>query len=344
MKVRAPKIGQLRVGPLSDAEQAAVAALAAATADADGVAPLSEVPLLRLREAAPWLTHIIIPGDHGSVLGYAQVDRSGDTASAELVVAPVARRHGIGKRLLAVASADARMPAQAGQGHSSGKELRVWAHGDLPAAQGFAAALGYQPVRELLLLSRPLASEAPPHYQLDGDYQLGADNHLAPGYRVREFDPSQDGPAWVELNAIVFADHPEQGRLTLADLADRQREPWFKAADFALVEVEETGQLAGFCWVKVPPDQLGGQQVGEIYAIGVHPHHRRRGISTHLLRSAFAQMARNSFTDVTLYVEGDNEAALATYYTAGFAPVTADIQYAKSPGGSIAPTAQNLQK
>ena len=321
---------RLSVGPLSASDQLQVTALAELAADFDGVAPLSEVPLLRLAETAPWLTHVQVrqsegfgPGtldDEGVLLGYAQVDRSGGTASAELVVLPDARRRGIGSVLVATAEADARMPAVSGAGNSAGQELRVWAHGDLAPAQSFAAAKGYQPVRELLLLSRPLKE--------GGSHRASPPKRGLPdGYRLRKFQTEADDAAWVGLNALVFADHPEQGRLTMADLHARQNEPWFNPNDFQVID-GPNGELIAFNWMKVDPETPAS---GEIYAIGVHPEHRRLGIAGYLLDAAIGHLGANGLSQITLYVEGTNEAALATYYTAGFTPTAADIQYAKSP-------------
>ena len=44
------------------------------------------------------------------------------------------------------------------------------------------------------------------------------------GVGVRSFVVGQDEEAWVALNARAFADHPEQGRLTVADLRLRAGE------------------------------------------------------------------------------------------------------------------------
>jgi len=311
------RFGSVAIGPLSDASQVAVRSLSAQAADADGVVPLSEVPLLHLGKDEPWLTHVIVHADDGSTVGYAHIDRSGDTASAELVVHPAARRLGIGSRLLKLAEADARLPGQAGAGNTPGKELRVWAHGDLPAAQAFASACGYAPARELLLLSKSIMPDA----------AAASLPILAPGYQARVFQPGDDDAAWVRLNAEVFADHPEQGRLTLADLQARQQETWFNPADFHLLTTQQ-GELVAFNWTKTTPNDPVSS---EIYAIGVQPKHRRRGLSKYLLAKSFSEMAAAGRKRATLYVEGDNEAALASYYTAGFAPLTADVQYAKSP-------------
>lgn len=347
-------MASLKVGPLSKADQAGVKALVEAATLHDGVAPLSEVPLLNLGSDSPLITHVIVHADEITA-GYAQIDRTGEFASAELVVHPTARRCGIGHKLLKTAEADARIPAISGGGLSAGKELRVWAHGDLAAAQAFTAAMGYEPVRELLLLSRPLVPDA------EAGTATPDNAVLPPGYRHRTFRPGHDDAAWVAVNALAFANHPEQGRLSVADLQTRMAEPWFNRQDFHLITFQGNGssgvpenvghlqddrhpenisehennaeQIAAFCWAKVPVLNDGQKgETGEIYAIGVHPQHRRRGLAAYLLQAAAHQMAAAGLKNTTLYVEGNNEAALAAYYTAGFTPLTADIQYAKQKG------------
>jgi len=322
-----PKPWQIHVGPLTPAAQGEVVHLAAQAQRNDAAAPLSETPLLRIGDDQPWLTHISARSrdDANRLLGYAQIDRSGVTASGELVVAPDHRRQGIGSTLLRMAEADARLPAIAGAGNSPGQQLRIWAHGDIPAAQAFAAAKGYAPVRELLLLSRPLAA---------------AENsfELPDGYAIRAFQPGTDDAAWVNLNAQVFADHPEQGRLTRADLQTRMAESWFDASGFHIV-TDPAGEMIGFCWTKAAanetPAALAPGTAGEIYAIGVALSHRRLGLAGGLLHAAYDHMLAAGLTHVTLYVEGDNEAALAAYYSHGFTPLTADVQYAASPTSAL---------
>jgi mycothiol synthase len=313
----------LSIGSLSPVDQDGVRALAAAASDVDGVAPLSEQPLLRLGADEAWLTHAVAHEKNSAVIGYVQIDRGGDDASAELVVHPDHRRRGVGSLLLRTAERDARLPQFSGAPGQRGKALRVWAHGDTEAARGFAAAHGYAVVRELLFLARPL-DPAP----------AGADaTPLPAGYRIRTFAPGADDEAWVALNARAFAGHPEQGRLTVADLRDRQAEPWFDPAGFFLVEAPD-GTLAGFLWTKVEGDD------GEIYAVGVDPEHRGHGLGGALTALALTHLATLAHRAV-LYVDGDNAAARATYARAGFQPAAVDVQYGRAAQPAAAPAAPN---
>ena len=318
----------LQIGPLDPTAQEAVRRLAEAAAAHDGVAPLSEQPLLRLATDAEWLTHVVAHDKHGAVVGYLQVDRGGDDASAELVVHPDHRRRHTGSVLLRTAERDARLPAVSGAPGQRGKGLRVWAHGDLPEARAFAADRGYAVVRELLLLARPLSGPTTAA-QVDG-------------FRVRTFRPDADDEAWVRLNARAFADHPEQGRLTTDDLRDRRGEPWFDPEGLFLVEPtapagpadgpgapdDPTVAPVAYLWTKVEPGQPDGARDGEIYAVGVDPSAQGRGLGRMLTSVALEHLARAGCDRAVLYVDGDNAAARATYAGAGFEPAAVDVQYA----------------
>ncbi|WP_435738429.1 mycothiol synthase [Cellulosimicrobium sp. PMB13] len=317
-------------GPLiDDAEITQVHELAAAAERADGVAPLSEQPLLNLREADDDVVHLL-SWWRGSLAGYAQVDRRGPVPSGELVVRPEHRRHGLGFHLLASATARAQ---ERHDGAPSGQEgggppaaLHVWAHGDLPAARSLAARSGFVPVRELLVLARPLG---------------GPDEHPFPDVpadlRPRTFVPGADDAAWVRTNARAFAQHPEQGRLTVDDLRARTREDWFDARGLYLLEEEGGGDPVGFVWTKIP-DALDAptgapHPEGEIYVVGVDPDAQGRGLGRLLTAVGLAHLARAGVREAVLYVDGDNTAALRTYERAGFSRRTADVQYAAAPPG-----------
>ncbi|MFE5293220.1 mycothiol synthase [Isoptericola sp. NPDC056618] len=323
-----PTSPALSFDPLDEAAQDAVRALAAAASAHDGVAPLSEQPLLRLGADADWLTHVVARDGEGAVVGYLQVDRGGDDASAELVVHPDHRRRGVGGVLLRTAERDARLPMFSGAPGQRGKPLRVWAHGDLPAARAFAAAHGYEAARELLVLARPL-----------GPDDAARDVPDLPGLSLRTFRPGADDEAWVRLNARAFADHPEQGRLTVDDLHDRQREPWFDAEGFFLVVPGDDAagpgsEPLGFLWTKVENDQPHGSRdgesrSGEIYAVGVSPDAQGRGLGRALTAVGLRHLARVGCDRAVLYVDGDNAPALATYASAGFERAAVDVQYAR---------------
>lgn len=287
-------------------DAAGVQALAAEAERVDGVAPLSEAFVLALTDPCAAVTHLTAH-DGPRLTGYAQVDTAG---AAELAVAPADRRRGHGRRLW-----DQALAAGA---------RTVWAHGDLPAAAAFAAAVGLHRVRELHRMERPLteADRAPAN--------------LPAGFSARTFVPGADEEAWLVLNAAAFAHHPEQGRLTLDDLHRRMAQPWFDADGFFLVAEDATSRPVAFHWTKVPKagSDAGAHAVGEVYVVGVHPAYQGRGLARPLTRLGTSHLARRGLTTVELYVDGDNTAALATYRREGFASVAVDAMYAVEPGTS----------
>ncbi|GEA86490.1 mycothiol acetyltransferase [Cellulomonas cellasea] len=307
-------------GPLPEPVAADVRRVADAAHAADGVAPLSEQPLLWLTDPAAAVRHVLARDDAGALVGYAQVDIAATPVpTAELVVAPDARRAGTGTALLGGAGSVA-----AGDAHGS---VAVWAHGDLPAARALAARHGLVPVRELWQMRLDLASappevadtEAPPPTT-----PTPAPRPLPDGVRVRAFVPGQDEDAWLRVNARAFTGHPEQGRMTLADLRAREAEPWFDPDGLLLAERD--GALLASLWTKVhAPDATSPEPVGEIYALGVDPDAQGLGLGGALTGLALEHLATRGLRTVILYTERENTAAVRTYTRAGFVRSAVDV-------------------
>jgi mycothiol synthase len=284
-------------------EIAEVLALADAAGQADGEYPLSEDVVLRLRAAdagdPDGRHHLIRAGD--SLAGYAFLDHTDpQLPSGELVVHPRHRLRGHGSALLAAVG-----PGPA----------RFWAHGDEPAAQAFAAKHGFSRTRVLWQMRRPLA-DLP-------------DVPLPDGVTLRHFRPGHDEEAWLGVNARAFAEHPEQGRWTRRDLEMREAEPWFDPAGFLLaVDVQDT--LLGFHWTKVHPAQGDEPAIGEIYVLGVDPGGHRRGLGAALSVAGLQHLAGLGLTQVTLYADESNTAAVALYRRLGFEVFAADVSYQRA--------------
>ena len=201
-------------GRLTEAESLAVRDLVSAAAEEDGVGPLSEHVMLHLRYGGdPRARNLLLVRD-GELAGYAHLDPTDpvEGPSGELVIHPAHRRHGLGLLLTRA------LVAEAGD-----RPLRLWAHGDLPAAARLAAAAGFERVRALWQMRRSLQS------RLDRP-------QLADGITIRTFVIGQDEDAWTDLNRRAFARHPEQGAWTREDLDLREREPWFDPDGFFLAE------------------------------------------------------------------------------------------------------------
>ena len=88
--------------PLNPDESASVLVLAADAAAADGAEPLSEQFRLSVRAREhDGVDHLLATDAEGLLVGYAQSRTGEGPPSGELVVAPVARRSGVGTALLA---------------------------------------------------------------------------------------------------------------------------------------------------------------------------------------------------------------------------------------------------
>ena len=280
---------------LTPAEAADVLALAAAADEADGVHPLSEDGLLGLRGTAH--RHLLTHAADGSLAGYAYLAG----AAGELVVHPKHRLHGHGTALLAAAGPGA---------------LQFWAHGDEPAARAFAEKNGFTRARVLWQMRRPL-SDLP-------------DVPMPAGVALRAFVPGADDEAWLGVNSRAFAHHPEQGRWTAEDLRLRLAEPWFDAAGFLLAVDPADDRLLGFHWTKVHPPEGDEPAIGEIYVLGVDPGGHRRGLGAALSVAGLRHLAARGLTDVLLYVDESNTAAVALYRRLGFEIHSTDVQYQRT--------------
>lgn len=320
---------------LRPAQRPAVDLLLERTRAHDGVAALDEAALFALHaERADGTLHVLLvdPGsaageesDASHALGYASVLPDG---TAQGAVDPDVRRRGLGAQLL-----DAVLAQRPDAG--------VWAHGALDASVTFLRARGLEPARELLTMRRELGRGA--------DGEIPVREPRDPAIELDAFDPARDADAWVRVNARAFADHPEQGRLTRADLDERMAQPWFRVADLHVARRD--GDLLGFVWIKredpeEPGDAQGSQEpVGavdaEIYVVGTDPDAAGQGVAGALLSRALRDLAADGVGAATLYVEGDNAPALGLYEHLGFVVSGRDLQFrrtGRAPGdGPSAP-------
>lgn len=320
---------------LDQDETDAVALLAERATEGDGVRPLSEHVTLHLRHGGDeGVRHLLAYGDgrgaHPHLAGYVHLDVTDEVAgsSAEVVVDPAWRRHGVGRLLVDAARAE-----------TPDDRLRLWSHGETEAAAGLAQAMGYRKIRELRQLRRSLSAPMPAPV-------------VPGGITVRTFTPGQDDQAWIDLNALIFADHPEQGALTVDDLKRRLAEPWFGAAGFFLAERtsgSDGSRLVGYHWTKAHgggdpivhehddsgphshhSHDHGHDPIGEVYVVGVHPDERGTGLGRALILTGLHHLRSLGLLEAMLYVDADNTAAIASYERLGFTHWDSDVQY-RSP-------------
>lgn len=288
---------------LVGAEIAGVLALVQAAGERDGVGPLSEHAVLAVKQGGRvGARSYLVKHEEAGIVGYGYLEvpetsGQGEAAVGELVVHPEHRGRGYGRRLAGALIEEAGGP------------LRIWAHGDLPAAAGLAEALGMRRARALFQLHRPLAEELP-------------EVRLAPGIDIRTFRKGEDEAAWLEVNRRAFAHHPEQGAWTLDDLLAREQEPWFDPAGFFLA-VRQDGTLAGFHWTKVH-----NSEIGEVYVIGVDPAAQGLGLGRALTLVGLNHLRSRGLTTVMLYVDESNRSAGKLYESLGFVRFAVDVMYA----------------
>lgn len=252
-----------------------------AAAAADGAPPFNDQALIEARRGE----RRILTAEHGVAL----VTVGQSHGEAELAVLPDHRRQGVGGELAARVSE-----------HFADSPWSAWAHGDHPGAAALAARLHLRKTRELLQLRASVPADA------------------AVPAEVRPFTES-DAEAWVRANASAFADHPEQGKLTLDDLADRRGESWH--SDENLLVHDSDGVIDAFAWLK-PQDGFI-----ELYAVGVIPEAQGKGLGSLMMRATFGRMRELGGDIAHLYVEGDNEPALELYRKGGFSRWAIDVQY-----------------
>jgi mycothiol synthase len=214
----------------------------------------------------------------------------------DVVVVPEHRGRGQGGQLAAAALAEAP------------PDVTAWSHADHPAAAALARRFGFEPTRSLWVMAR----EAGPVDVPDLD-----------GVTIRGYRDS-DADEVVRVNAAAFAHHPEQGSMDRGNLDERMAEPWFDPAGLL---VADTGSgLLAFHWTKQHSADLG-----EVYVVAVDPAAQGRGLGRAITAAGLAHLAGLGVRRIILYVESDNEAAIATYTRLGFEHIQTHVQYARRP-------------
>jgi mycothiol synthase len=275
------------------------------------MAPLSEHVLIHLHHGGDDADeHLVATSDSGKIIGYLHLDQTDAVAGSvvEVVVHPENRRQGVGRALVEAAIAKSNDP-----------RMRLWAHGELTSAYTLAAKLGFAKTRELWQMRRfaplPKASDAT-------------------GITFRPFQVGIDEQSWLDLNATVFADHPEQGRMSAQDLAVRMSEQWFDPAGFLIATQQQSGSdvMVGYHWTKVHggAGSHGHSEIGEIYVLGISPELRGTGLAKLLSIRGLEHLRSKGLPAAMLYVDADNKAAISLYESLGFAHWDTDVMFRKS--------------
>lgn len=136
----------------------------------------------------------------------------------------------------------------------------------------------------------------------------------------------------LSVNNRAFEWHPDQGGWSADRLQQALAQPWYDPEDL-LVHTTD-GVVDGFCWTKVhaalDADQPDGPRpaTGEIYVIAADPDTHGTGMGRALTVAGLDHLAAKGLTLAMLYVEADNEPAIALYERLGFRVHHSDAGYA----------------
>lgn len=289
-----------------------------AAEDQDGNPPLSEQTLVELKSDASGPHSVLVllthapeeksPTEGEDLAAVAVVVLNGSEGVLEIVVHPNYRNEGVGAMVV-----DKLLEVRGLQG------IKAWSHGDHEAAADLAASYGYRAIRDLwrMRLVRPAGTEVP---------RGGSTFPTPKGVHLRTFVRNQDEAPWLAANAAAFAHHPEQGAMTLADLSARMDESWFDPAGFFLA-VNDADEILGFHWTKVHPARSGQCALGEVYVVGVIPAAQGLGLGKTLTCQGIEHLQSRGLQSIMLYVDADNEAAVALYRNLGFTKWDSDVMY-----------------
>jgi mycothiol synthase len=294
---------------LTPALQEQVLSLIKTAQEFDNTPAIAEHVLLHLRHGGDKAdSHLLLQKDN-QVIAYAHLDKTDQVAgpSVELVIHPDHRSSGVGSQILKSAIA------------ICGQKMRLWSHGDLPAAQELAQSNNFIKVRTVIQMSKDLNEVLP----INTDYQ------------IRSFLPDLDNKAWLALNNKAFANHPEQGNWSEADLSIRVNEDWFDEKGFFVAEDKD--QLIGFCWTKIhgghshthetDSDHHDHEPIGEIYVMAVSKEYEGRSIGKALTITGLNYLKYQGLSSAMLYVDEDNQKAVNLYKSIGFVESGKDVLY-----------------
>jgi mycothiol synthase len=216
----------------------------------------------------------------------------------DVAVAPDARGHGEGRALTEAALT--QRPA----------EVTAWSHADHPAAAALARRFGFSPTRALWVMTRDASAVEIPDIE---------------GVTIRGYRDT-DADQVIRVNGAAFAHHPEQASMDAANLAERMAEPWFDPAGLL---VADTGEgLLAFHWTKQHSPELG-----EVYVVAVDPAAQGQGLGKAVTAAGLAHLTARGVHRIILYVESDNEPAIATYSRLGFEHTSTHVQYSRRTAG-----------
>jgi mycothiol synthase len=141
------------------------------------------------------------------------------------------------------------------------------------------------------------------------------------------------------VNNRAFEWHPDQGGWDRERFNRVRAEDWFDPADLLVHRTD--GLVDGFCWTKfhepVPEDGPDGPRpaAGEIFVIAADPDAHGTGLGRALTVAGLQHLRAAGLSLGVLWVEADNEPAIALYERLGFRVHHSDAGYsALAPEGA----------
>ncbi len=143
---------------------------------------------------------------------------------------------------------------------------------------------------------------------------------MADEIRIEEMS-GQDAEVAEMLIDLTLAeqDHYDHPRETRDEVERRLRvAPTFTGENHLMVARDGRGHAIGVCWVVLFDPGTGLEaELAELY---VRPEVRGGGVARSLVAEAVAFLRRRNVSFASVWTRGDNDAALAAYCAAGFAP------------------------
>lgn len=306
-----------RPGQADEARAKEVTDLLTAVEEADGVSAYSEAFFRAVTEGTEGYRHLVSELG-GKLVGVASVD-SADVA--EIAVHPDARRQRVATSML----------RELGSRIDGERQVSIWSHGDLAAAQGFADRRGARTVRELLKMSVDCSASTAEGSRRE-DLLAGRDAARQTAEKegltvldypsaCEEFGEQKVDAEWLRVNNEAFAWHPEQGGWDEGKLRRAREVDWFDPE--GVLFLFDGDECLGVHWTKRPD----GDSHGEVYVVCLADAARGRGLGAPMTYLGVGFLIDGGAEAVDLYVEGDNQPAVATYRKMGFDVVHRDVVY-----------------
>jgi mycothiol synthase len=236
----------------------------------------------------------------------------------EVYVHPEHRRHGHGRRLLAWAEARARATVADGTGGPTDKPQQFGSSGpdNVPAAEAFATAMGYEPYRFHFEMRRPLADPI-------------RDAPLPEGLEIRPVTPDHHRAIW-DADEESFRDHWDHAEPVEGDFERFFGDP---DIDPSLWQVAWDGdQVAGLVINTIYPheNRNSGEEIGWVDSVATRRPWRGRGVAAALIARSLAVLRDRGMQTASLGVDAQYPTgALGLYESFGFRPLRRYVFYRK---------------